>query len=324
MDPVQMLLTALRVDPGDDMAWLALADALEEQGQADRAELTRLSARLRRLRDDDERAEPERRMRELVAASVEPCVVRITNSIGMDLVLVPPGKFSMGSLSDANPVYQDEHPRHEVEITRPFFLGRFPVTQRQYATVMYAHPSHFSRRNAGPQLEGLDTSSFPVESLTHPEAVAFCGRLSALPSEVEAGRTYRLTTEAEWEYACRAGSDRTTFHFGDTLTEDQANFGKRLQRPCPVGLYPPNAWGLFDMHGNVWEWCSDWFAEDYYATGPGTNPTGPGDGTHYVLRGGAWFSTDVGCRCAHRGMSTAEHRDKDTGFRVACSLGRMG
>ncbi len=324
MDPVQMLLTALRVDPGDDMAWLALADALEEQGQADRAELTRLSARLRRLRADDERAEPERRMRELVAASVEPCVVRITNSIGMDLVLVPPGRFAMGSLSDSTPVCRDEHPRHEVEITRPFFLGRFLVTQGEYAIVMDAHPSQFSGRNAEARVAGLDTSSFPVESLTHSEAVTFCGRLSGLPPEVAAGRTYRLPTEAEWEYASRAGSDRTTFHFGDILNEDQANFGKRLNRPCPVGLHPPNAWGLYDMHGNVWEWCSDWFAEDYYEIAPATDPTGPSGGNHHVLRGGSWFSTEVSCRCAYRGMSASDHRDEDTGFRVACAVRRMG
>ena len=320
MDPVPMLLAALRADPGDDMAWLALADALEESGQADRAELTRLSAKLRRIRDDDERAGPEDHMRRLVAAGVEPCVVRITNSIGMDLVLVPPGTFSMGSPPGAPNAYQDEQPRHTVEITRPIYLGRFPVTQREYALIMDAYPSHFSNINAGPHVAGLDRSAFPVESLTYSEAVAFCEVLSALPPEVEAKRSYRLPTEAEWEYACRAGSDRTTFHFGDSLSEDQANFGKRLMRTTPVGLFPSNAWGLFDMHGNVWEWCADWFAEDYYEIGAATDPAGPSDGAHYVLRGGAWSSTDVGCRSAHRGMSAPNHRDKDTGFRVACSV----
>ena len=198
MDPVQMLLEALRLDPGDDTAWLALADALEESGQADCAELTRLSAKLRRLRDDSDRAEPEERMRQLVAARVEPCVVRITNSIGMDLVLVPHGSFSMGSPPDAPHAYRDEKPRHEVEITRPFYLGRFLVTQREYAIVMDAHPSHFSERNAEVHLGGLDTSSFPVESLNYLEAEAFCERLSALRAEVAIGEHALCLHFARW------------------------------------------------------------------------------------------------------------------------------
>ena len=244
MDPVLMLLEALRADSGDDTAWMALADALEEAGQSDRAELTRLSARLRRIEDEEERAGPETRMRELVAAGVEPCVVRRTNSIGMDLVLVPPGVSWMGSTEDAPNAYLDENPRHLVEITRPFYLGRFPITQEESEWVMGSNPSAFSVEGEDSSLVlGLDTSSFPVEWLTHAEAEAFCKRLSSRSEEIEAGRRYRLPTEAEWEYACRAGSCLTTYHFGDSLTEEQANFRKHLQRTCPVGLYPPQRLG---------------------------------------------------------------------------------
>ena len=125
------------------------------------------------------------------------------------------------------------------------------------------------------------------------------------------------------------------FHYGHSLSSTQANFdgnfpyggadkGPFLERTCKVGSYQPNAWGLYDMHGNVWEWCADLFLEEYYSISPRHDPPGPERGTHYVLRGGAWSSTEVGCRSAHRGMSTQHPQEGDTGFRVACAIAPPG
>src|SRR5262249_15622705 len=148
------------------------------------------------------------------------------------------------------------------------------------------------------EVEGLDTSEFPVESVSWEDAQDFLKKLSARPEERKAGREYRLPSEAQWEYACRGGaSSSTAFHVGASLSSAQANFngndpygdantGPYLERPCAVGCYRPNAFGLYDVHGNVWEWCEDWFDEDYYAKSPPKNPSGPDDGSFRVLRGG--------------------------------------
>ena len=144
------------------------------------------------------------------------------------------------------------------------------------------------------------------------EAVEFCHKLSARPQEQAAGRSYRLPTEAEWEYACReAGALKTPFHFGAKLGSEQANFdgncpyggadkGPWLHRTTPVGSYKPNAFGLFDMHGNVWEWCQDWYDDNYYSQSPRQDPQGPQNGSYRVLRGGSWFNDGCGCRSAIR------------------------
>src|SRR5262249_17827839 len=147
---------------------------------------------------------------------------------------------------------------------------------------------------------GLDTSRFPAEGLSHNSAVKFCEKLSQLPEEKEVGRRYRLPAEAMWEFACRAGGQPgLRFHQGDQLTSDQANidgsspdFGApeslHLGRTCEVGSYPPNAWGLYDMHGNVFEWCSDWYGFHTYDSGDARDPEGPDTGEVRVLRGGAY------------------------------------
>ncbi len=193
----------------------------------------------------------------------------ITNSIGMKLVLIPKGTFQMGSPIEEAGADNDEH-LHQVTISKDYYLGVTEVTQGQYKKVMGVNPSRFQRLAFA-----SDSSMYPVESVSWEDAVEFCKRLSELPEENKAGRVYRLPTEAEWEYACRAGS-KTAFYFGDDLeligayAWHAANSGGRTH---PVGEKKPNAWGLHDMHGNVWEYCSDWF--DDYPEGAVTDPVGP-------------------------------------------------
>ena len=183
--------------------------------------------------------------------------------------------------------------------SRPFYLGLFPVTQSQFETVMAHNPSRFRGAAGG----GPD---HPVESVSWDDAVAFCGRLSALPGEQQAGRVYRLPSEAEWEYACRAGTT-TPFSFGDgavgvagllrrTAPLWRGGAGPASPRTARVGTFAANLFGLYDMHGNVWEWCSDWFDAAYYQHAPRQDPPGPAEGAYRVLRGGSWRSQAVTCR----------------------------
>jgi formylglycine-generating enzyme required for sulfatase activity len=271
----------------------------------------------------------------------------ITNSIGMKLVLIPAGKFKMGSPKaeqadvlktitdkELRPVVTDwlkaESPQHEVEITRPFYLGVYEVTQKQYRTVMGKNPSWFSLARGGKvKLQGVDsTDDFPVESVSWDDAQAFLKKLSALQQEKAQRRRYRLPTEAEWEYACRGGAaGSTAFHYGNSLSSRQANFegnyphggaakGPNLERTCKVGSYKPNAWGLYDMHGNVYEWCEDWFDEVYYASKPRRDPPGPLEGSDRVLRGGSWGDDGWVCRSAYRWRSGPKSGDASKGFRA--------
>ena len=254
----------------------------------------------------------------------------ITTSIGMKLVWIPAGEFIMG-LPDEGKDRNDpvsgvppEVPPHRVRITKGFFLGAFEVTQRQYEVVTGANPSWHSIGGGGrTQVLGEDTSNYPVEQVSWVDAVTFCGRLSALPAEKAAGRRYRLPTEAEWEYACRAGStapfaepsgdaaDRSGFNVrSDSLT------GLKLTK---VGSYPPNDFGLYDMRGNVQEWCADWMAWDYYRHSPQDDPGGPASGVLRVVRGADWRFTGMGCHYAR--YDTEPWRTNPyIGFRVVCEL----
>jgi formylglycine-generating enzyme required for sulfatase activity len=256
-----------------------------------------------------------------------------TNSVGMKLVLIPKGKFKMGSPEDEKDRSTDEK-QHDVEITRPFCLGIYTVTQKQYKEVMGENPSWFSAMGAGKDdVKGLDTDDFPVETVSWHDAKRFCEKLSDLPAEKRRGRTYRLPTEAEWEYACRGGAHSSNpFHFGKSLSSRQANFdgnhpyggadkGPYLERTCKVGSYDPNKFGLHDMHGNVWQWCADWYAKDYYEKSPKKDPKGPASGTVRVVRGGSWRGVGWLCRAAFRLHVVPDGRC--IGFRVACdSLGK--
>ena len=315
-------------------------------------------------------------------APESPPSAELVNSVGQRLVLIQPGKFQMGDGK------RPDAPRHEVTLTKPFYMGATEVTQGDLLKVL------------GPAAAGnVQREELPAAFISWDEATEFCRRLSDLPEEREAGRVYRLPTEAEWEYACRAGSE-TRFAFGDALTAAQANFGKKFDarlfdreggnlrrgdRPPPRGSRPPppsgdrrpppgdargrrfegrgrggpgpgpgrpghppepndpgggpgepgprpleragsfpgNAWGLHDMHGSVWEWCSDFYARDAYTATPRTDPTGPPVGKSHVARGGSWLSPAEQCTSAYRNANPAPAERRPVyGFRVVCEVRR--
>jgi formylglycine-generating enzyme len=295
--------------------------------------------------------------------------VEVTNSIGMKLKLIPPGEFMMGSQETAEELaeafeaygkpgaflFRHEHPRHRVRITRPFYLGVYEVTVGQFgkfvsdtdyktdaernmdiaggfgfnaATGRVELSKGYSWRQVGfPQ--GDD---YPVSIVSHNDALAFCAWLSR-----KEGQTYRLPTEADWEYSCRAGTTTRYYHGDDPegLSEvgNVADGTARGKFPnwmtiagrdgyvftAPVGKYKPNGFGLFDMHGNVSEWCSDRYGGQYYAKSPVDDPTGPTSGSLRVNRGGGWLNTARTCRSAERGRSLPSWRYGSLGFRVAFS-----
>lgn len=244
----------------------------------------------------------------------------LANSIGLRLMLLPGGNFLMGSPEQEQGRRINEGPQHQVVLTRPYYLGIFPVTQGQYLQLMGQNPAHFQPGKGG-------ALSHPVESVSWEDAVEFCRRLTELPEERRHGRLYRLPTEAEWEYACRAGST-TPFSCGSSLGFGQANFdtnfpygdgekGTPLQRTCPVNAYPANKFGLYDLHGNVWEWCASWLG-NFLAIGTSKHdPQGPAHGQFRVIRGGSWRNHAVTCRSAYRNGLAPSVRDICTGFRVA-------
>ena len=228
-----------------------------------------------------------------------------TNSIGMEFVLIPAGTFWMGSDEDHDhDALEDEKPRHEVEISRSFYLGRYTVTQAQWESVMGSNPSKF---------KGAD---LPVEMVSWDDVQEFIRKLNAQ----EGHDRYRLPTEAEWEYACRAGST-TAYCFGNDknqLGEYAWYWDSSGKEMHPVGQKKPNAWGLYDMHGNVFEWVWDWYGE-YYGSRV-RDPEGPHEGEYCVLRGGSWFVYARFCRSASRSFSKSDTHDANYGFRLALSL----
>ncbi len=253
----------------------------------------------------------------------------LNNSIGMRLALIPAGEFVMGS-----PVAEQNRggneTQHKVRITKPFYLGAFPVTQAEYARVVGSNPSYFSASNNRlVAASRVDTSRFPVEQVSADDAEGFCRLLGESPKEKAAGRRYRLPTEAEWEYSCRAGTT-TAYSFGPTINLQMANYsgGERIydfapgakQSTTPVGVYKANAFGLFDMHGNVFEICKDWTGRGDAAEGaePVDDPQGPGAGFSKITRGGCFSSSSSQCRSAYRGYIFPSGRFRTTGFRVAC------
>jgi len=222
----------------------------------------------------------------------------------MKLALIPAGKFLMGSLGDEAGRDEDEGPQREVVVSKPFYLGVHEVTQGQYEAVMGANPSKF-----------IDAAK-PVECVSWEDAVEFCRRVSRRTHQSVA-----LPTEAQWEYACRAGS-KMRFGFGDDDRQLStfARYGQGAEAgTVPVGSKKPSAWGLYDMHGNVWEWCADWYAGSYVNAAT-QDPTGPLSGQWRVLRGGSWVNTWEGCRCAARNKSTPDVRYNGIGFRVVVNL----
>jgi len=271
----------------------------------------------------------------------------ITNTIGMTLTLIPAGEFLMGAPDQEESAGADEKPQRRVKLTRPFYVGVHQVTQAEYEAVMGVNPSFFSPLGDGKdRVAGMDTARFPVENVSWLDAVAFCNRLSEREHlrpyyriqgqgvTILDGGGYRLPTEAEWEYACRAGTT-TPFHFGAKVEPEQANFdanfsygdsakGASLQRPTPVGSYPANDFGLRDIHGNVWEWCWDWHAADYYKKSFRVDPDGPDSGTSRVLRGGSWRNSPWNLRSAIRRMNDQSNRFRLNGFRLASTYNWEG
>ncbi|MBK9140509.1 MAG: SUMF1/EgtB/PvdO family nonheme iron enzyme [Verrucomicrobia bacterium] len=235
------------------------------------------------------------------------------------MVWIPPGTFTMGSPASERNRYYNEEPRTQVTLSRGFWLGKYEVTQREYLAVMGNNPSYFTG--------DLDR---PVEQVSWNDAVAYCEKLTQ--QERAAGRLpegyeYRLPTEAQWEYACRAGTT-TRFSFGDALECDDGcgpcaiadqymwwcgNSGNQTHR---VGQKLPNAWGLYDMHGNVWEWCADWYS-DSYPGGTVTDPEGPSSGSLRVRRGGSWKHFGQDCRSANRSWFHPSNSNRLLGFRAA-------
>jgi formylglycine-generating enzyme required for sulfatase activity len=250
--------------------------------------------------------------------------VVLNNSIGMKLVLIPPGEYKMGSTKEmideylkmpGLPDWYHEHlpgelPQHKVRITRPFLLGQTAVTQEAYQRVMGVNPSKFQ-----------GDAQRPVEQVSWDEAVEFCRRLSELPAEKAARRRYALPTEAQWEYACRAGTT-TRWYSGDGQALEEVGWFKQNSGGVshPVGQKKPNAWGLYDMHGNCWQWCQDFFDVGYYAKSPTDDPTGPASGQMRVYRGGAWVNNALNCRAAYRYRDNPIGRYSDLGLRVSAAL----
>ncbi|MGA2254566.1 MAG: SUMF1/EgtB/PvdO family nonheme iron enzyme [Thermoguttaceae bacterium] len=250
-----------------------------------------------------------------------------TNSIGMKLVLIPPGEFTMGSPKEYTEKEFNEHkshdpfyithlasetPEHAVRITKPYWLGVTYVTQEEYEQVMGRNPSAFTekqlaasafnpaltdvqikrRLEAQPKVVGKDTKGFPVEGLTWDDAVEFCRRLSERPAEKAAHRQYCLPTEAQWEYASRAGTTTHWFYGDDPAQSAEFTWSNRAEQIHAVGQKRPNPWGLYDVYGSedVWQWCQDWYEKAYYAKSPKDDPLGPHIGSVRVLRGGGWGS----------------------------------
>lgn len=253
---------------------------------------------------------------------------RFENSIGMMLSYCPQGRFTMGSPLDEKGRDEDENQVH-VSLTRPFYLGRTHVTQRQWQAVMGDSYKSPDGKGDGSTAVGPD---MPVQNISWNDATAFCKRLSVLEH-----RVYRLPTEAEWEYACRAGSTQA-FSMGDDLTPAMAQIdgsepyrgktrGATPQRPQRVASFPPNAWNLYDMHGNVAEWCADWYAP--YAIGDAVDPRGPAkpeslESANRVLRGGSWCHPARMARSAARWSNSPVVKTNYIGFRVLLEAGSVG
>jgi formylglycine-generating enzyme required for sulfatase activity len=224
--------------------------------------------------------------------------------VKLTLMLMPAGEFMMGAPEDEPDSDDDERPQHLVQVPQ-FLMGRYPVTQEQWLAVM----GEFKRE---PEFRGAKR---PIENVSWQDAQEFCRTISE-----KAGKDYRLPSEAQWEYACRAGME-TPFHFGDRLTEELANYSGNKRETTDVGIFPANDWGLHEMHGNVWEWCEDDWHENYEGA--------PTDGSAWIdndnrsqsyklLRGGSWFNNPWYCRSAIRRRHSPVNSLSHVGFRVCC------
>jgi formylglycine-generating enzyme required for sulfatase activity len=277
---------------------------------------------------------------------------RQSPAIGLTLRLIKPGELRQGSPDSETGRWPDEE-QHETRISQAFYLGMYEVSQSEYRQVMKLDPSAFAAGgDMNVKVAGMATDNFPVDKVGWYDAIQFCNELSRLDKfqlyyqltdvvrdgdsiisakvAIRGGHGYRLPTEAEWEFACRAESV-SPYHYGQAMNGNAANLkgatipggyggeirGPNLQRTCPRGSYAPNAWGLYDMHGNVGEWCWDYYEKGYYAVAPHKDPTGPATGMHRVWRGGSWMVGETSCRSASRNSHTPDERKDYLGFRIA-------
>ena len=237
-----------------------------------------------------------------------------TNNLGMEFVLIPSGTFTMGSPPN-EPYRGISEGRHKVTISKPFYMQATEVTVKQWHSIMGRRMMEF--QNA--------SDNMPVTRVSWFDCMKFIKQLN----KTGQGK-YRFPTEAEWEYAARAGTT-TAYSWGDTIDCKKAMYGNnslkynvcqlyiksiglQLDQPAPVKSYRPNPWGLYDMHGNVWEWCMDWFGD--YEKNPVTDPKGPDSGTKRIRRGGSWFKYDYSCRSANRSFGHPATQYRTTGFRL--------
>jgi formylglycine-generating enzyme required for sulfatase activity len=266
-----------------------------------------------------------------------------------NLAWIPPGTFTMGSPSTEVERYYWEGPQTVVTLTRGFFMGKYEVTQGEYLTVIGSNPSYFRNGVDGTNHYGTgnmitDELRHPVELVSWNDATNYCARLTRrerVAGRLPAGWVYRLPTEAEWEYGCRGGTT-SAFHYGPALRSGMANFyahfeydsslgttdkldGIFLGRTTVVGSYEANGWGLYDMHGNVWEWCSDASDGSGLPGGRVIDPQGPATGPARVIRGGSYYGRAWGCRSANRYNDFISYpgiRSDTVGFRVVLASGQ--
>jgi uncharacterized protein (TIGR02996 family) len=340
-DPESAELRALLAAvPEDPVAALVLADYLEERGDAVQrlqGELLRLVYTLTRSVEVEGRARFEERMRTLLGQGVRAIGpyrrVACGHQVVMEFAWVPPGMFLMGSPEDEEaPDMEDglspdpeERPAHEVILTRGFWMGTTPVTQAQYRAVTGRNPSNRKDHI----VDGVDVRlTAPVEEVEWYDAQAFLKKLSGRSRDAEEDRGFRLPTEAEWEYACRAGTTtrfwsgndeadlaRVGWYDGNSASVTVWPFGDNTTHP--VGELLANAFGLYDMHGNVWEWCDDLWDEGYYARSPKKDPhCDRGEPAWRVIRGGYAWGGAAFCRSAARNWHNADGSHNDVGFRV--------
>jgi len=309
MNALDGLLQGIVDDPLAEDRWLILADWLEEHDDPRKAELLRLHRHLLATCCQPDR-HPERctwqaRIVDLLGQGVRPCLPQRTISLGdgveMTFNFIPPGTFLMGSPED-EAGWEDNEPAHRVELTRGFWLSGHPLTQVQWRVVMGSCPNEAT------------TNAYPISNLSWADCLTFCKQ-----SSERTGWQHRLPTEAEWEWACRAGTT-TAYYTGDGVEamkragwcNDDGTWGTGKQTlpgyldygkgaaPKPVGQFDPNAWGMHDMHGNVWEWCQDCYERHCRLDEERVDPIGPAKGTKRVLRGGSYFNDPVRCRSAAR------------------------
>ena len=232
------------------------------------------------------------------------------NGVKLEMVEIPAGTFYMGSPENEVGRNDSEGPQHQVNVPN-FFIGKYPLTQAQYQAIIGNNPAHFKGNNR------------PVERVSWNNAVAFCQKLSQ-----KTGKNYKLPSEAQWEYACRAGTT-TPFYFGESITPDLVNYdgkyayaaapkGQYRKQTTDVGTFPPNAFGLYDMHGNVFEWCEDDWQENYI-NAPINGTALINQSIHKLLRGGSWDHLPVFCRSAYRSSYNLDSYYFNIGFRVVCS-----